>query len=103
MYKLRIYLAGKSKRDEKNVGELREILEYKLKNQYSLQVIDVLDSRELAIQDNVLATPVLIKLEPQPVRKLLGDFGDYEKLMLLLGMADREDDKQNFLNIKDEQ
>lgn len=64
------------------IENLRRICEKDLKDHYDLEVIDVLKNPELAEQDKILATPTLIKQLPPPLRRVIGDLSDSEKVLL---------------------
>ena len=64
------------------IENLRRICEKDLKGRYDLEVIDVLKNPELAEQDKILATPTLIKQLPPPLRRVIGDISDAEKVLL---------------------
>jgi len=65
---------------------LREILENEFKGVYALKVIDVLKQPQLAEEDKILATPTLAKILPPPVRKIIGDLSDREKVLIGLDL-----------------
>jgi circadian clock protein KaiB len=64
------------------IENLRRVCDKDLPGQYELQVIDVLKNPELAEKDKVLATPTLIKQLPPPLRRVIGDLSDSEKILL---------------------
>ena len=64
----------------------REILEREFKGVYALKVIDVLKSPQLAEEDKILATPTLAKILPPPVRRIIGDLSDREKVLIGLDL-----------------
>jgi circadian clock protein KaiB len=64
------------------IENLRRVCEKDLSGQYELQVIDVLKNPELAEKDRVIATPTLIKQLPPPLRRVIGDLSDSEKILL---------------------
>ena len=80
-YILKLYVTGKTSRSEMALANLKNICEVELNNQYELVVIDVLDSPHLAEEDKVLATPTLIKSLPPPVRRIIGDLTDTDKVL----------------------
>ncbi|MGH7889734.1 MAG: circadian clock KaiB family protein [Thermodesulfobacteriota bacterium] len=84
MYEFRFYVAGKTPNSTRAVNRFREFLEDKFKDQYSLSVIDILENPQLAENDRVLATPTLIKVQPLPVKKVIGDLSDEKKLLEVL-------------------
>jgi circadian clock protein KaiB len=80
-YVLRLFVTGTSPRAEMAVNNLRRICEQELRGQYELQVIDVLEQPELAEEEKILATPTLIKQLPPPLRRVIGDLSDKDKVL----------------------
>lgn len=91
MYKLKIYVVGQTKSSVKATEHLRALLEDEFKDEYTLEVIDVLENPRLAEDDKVLATPTVVKLLPSPIRKVIGDLSDREKVLLGLDLASKEE------------
>jgi circadian clock protein KaiB len=81
-YLLRLYVTGKSPRAEQAIANLRRICEHDLRGEYDLEIIDVLEHPELAEDEKILATPTLIKRLPPPLRRVIGDLSDKEKVLL---------------------
>lgn len=81
-YLLKLYIAGKSARAEAAIANLRQLCEHELRGQYELEIIDILEQPERAEQAKILATPTLIKQLPPPLRRVIGDLSDKEKLLL---------------------
>jgi circadian clock protein KaiB len=79
---LRLYVTGTSPRAEAAVANLRRICEEELRGRYELEVIDVLEQPQLAEDEKVLATPTLIKQLPPPLRRVIGDLSDKDKVLL---------------------
>jgi circadian clock protein KaiB len=79
---LKLYVTGATPRAETAIANLRRICEQELGGRYQLEIIDVLEHPELAENDKVLATPTLIKQLPPPLRKVIGDLSDKEKVLL---------------------
>ena len=88
-YVLRLYVTGSSPRAQVAIANLRRICEQELSGQYELQIIDVLEQPQVAEDDRILATPTLIKQLPPPLRRVIGDLSDKEKV--LLGLELRRD------------
>jgi circadian clock protein KaiB len=85
-YILRLYVTGKTPRAEQAIANLRRICEEDLHGQYELQIIDVLEHPQLAEDEKILATPTLIKRLPPPLRRVIGDLSDKEKVLLGLNV-----------------
>jgi circadian clock protein KaiB len=82
IYLLRLYVTGTSPRAQVAIGNLRRICEQELPGQYELEIIDVLKHPQLAEDEKILATPTLIKQLPPPLRRVIGDLSDKEKVLL---------------------
>jgi circadian clock protein KaiB len=80
-YVLKLYVTGTSPRAEVAIANLRRICEQELRDQYELVIIDVLEQPQLAEDDKILATPTLIKQLPPPLRRVIGDLSDKEKVL----------------------
>ena len=85
-YILKLYVAGNTPNSMRALATLRDILESKFKGVYALKVIDVLKSPQLAEEDKILATPTLAKILPPPVRRIIGDLSDREKVLIGLDL-----------------
>lgn len=79
---LKLYVAGRSTRAEAAIANLQQLCEDELRGQYELEIIDVLERPDLAEDARILATPTLIKQLPPPLRRVIGDLSDREKLLL---------------------
>ncbi|HEY2378339.1 MAG TPA: circadian clock KaiB family protein [Gemmatimonadaceae bacterium] len=79
---MRLYVTGSSPRTDLAVANLRRICEQELRGQYQLEIIDVLEKPQLAEDEKILATPTLIKQLPPPLRRVIGDLSDKEKVLL---------------------
>ena len=80
-YVLKLYVAGNTPNSVRALTTLRNILEQDFQGVYALKVIDVLKNPQLAEEDKILATPTLSKVLPPPVRKIIGDLSDREKVL----------------------
>ncbi len=81
-YLLRLFVTGESSRSGTAIANLRRICEQELAGAYDLEIIDVLEFPELAEEAKILATPTLIKSLPPPLRRVIGDLSDKEKVLL---------------------
>jgi circadian clock protein KaiB len=81
-YLLRLYVTGSSARADTAIANLRRICEQELAGKYELEIIDVLQNPQLAEDEKILATPTLIKQLPPPLRRVIGDLSDKEKVLL---------------------
>ena len=81
-YTLKLYITGKSPRTDRAISNIKRICQHELNNQYELVIIDVLEQPALAEQAKIIATPTLIKELPPPLRRVIGDLSDTEKVLL---------------------
>ena len=86
-YVLKLYVTGLTPRSQDAVKNLKKILNEDYKGVYSLRVIDVVKHPNLAEDDKILATPTLIKILPPPVRRIIGDLSNKEKVLLDLDLV----------------
>lgn len=89
-YVLKLYVAGNTPNSVRALKTLKNILEIDFKGVYALKVIDVLKNPQLAEEDKILATPTLSKVLPPPVRKIIGDLSDREKVLIGLDLLYEE-------------
>jgi len=84
---LKLYVTGQTPNSQKAIETLEKVLKMELKGTYTLQVIDVLKNPQLAEEDKILATPTLTKVLPPPVRKIIGNLSDIDKVLLGLDLT----------------
>jgi circadian clock protein KaiB len=85
-YILRLYVTGKTPNSLRAIASLKEICEEYLQGRYQLQVIDIYQQPALAEGDQIVATPTLIKKLPAPLRRLIGDMSDRERVLIGLDL-----------------
>ena len=78
---LRLYVTGSTPRSTRAIENIHRLLESQLRNSYDLEVVDVYLHPEAASEHQILAAPTLIKLFPEPVRRIIGDLSDTERVM----------------------
>ena len=78
---LRLYVTGSTLRSTRAIDNLRRVLENQLPDSYDLEVVDVYQHPEAAAEHQILAAPTLIKLQPEPVRRIIGDLSDTERVL----------------------
>jgi circadian clock protein KaiB len=81
-YLLTLYVTGTSPRTRVAITNLQRLCETELAGQYELEVVDVLENPQRAEDEKILATPTLIKQLPLPLRRVIGDLSDREKVLL---------------------
>ena len=85
-YVLKLYVLGATAISRRAISSLREVCEQELAGRYTLEVIDVYQQPALAAGDQIIATPTLIKELPEPVRRLVGDMTDRDRVLLGLDL-----------------
>ena len=85
-YLLKLYITGQTPRSERAIANLQRICEVELGGQYEMVVIDILERPQLAEDEKILATPMLIKQLPPPLRRIIGDLSDTDKVILGLDL-----------------
>ena len=92
-YVIKLYITGQTSRSQRAIANLRRICEEELAGQYDLVVIDLLERPQLAEDEKILATPTVVKELPAPIRRIIGDLSDSERVLLGLDLRvypDRE-------------
>jgi circadian clock protein KaiB len=85
-YHLRLFVTGQTPRSVKSVENLKRLCERYLKGRYELEVIDIYQQPALASENQIIAAPTLIKRLPLPLRRLVGDFSNQERVLLGLDL-----------------
>jgi circadian clock protein KaiB len=85
-YELRLYIAGNTQKSASALANLRKYCESHLKDRYSIEVIDLLKNPQLAAGDQILAIPTLVRKVPEPIRKIIGDLSNEEKVLVGLNI-----------------
>ncbi|CAN5429034.1 hypothetical protein BH10PLA2_BH10PLA2_33300 [soil metagenome] len=85
-YVLKLYVTGQTPRSQRAIANLRRICEDELSGEYEMQVIDVLERPQLAEHEKILATPTVVKELPAPIRRVIGDLSDSERVLLGLDL-----------------
>jgi circadian clock protein KaiB len=83
---LRLYVAGLTARSTQAIINVKNICDEELKGRYQLEVIDLAKQPELARDENIIAAPTLIKKLPVPLRRLIGDLSNRERVLLGLDL-----------------
>jgi circadian clock protein KaiB len=89
IWELRLYVAGQTTRSVAALTNLRRYCEQYLANRYTLEVIDLLKHPQLAEGDQILAIPTLVRKVPEPIRKIIGDLSNEEKVLVGLDIRPR--------------
>ena len=79
---LRLYVAGHTPKSVTAFDNLKKICEERLKNKYKIEVIDLLENPQLGREHQILAIPTLVRKLPVPVRKIIGDLSNTERVLV---------------------
>lgn len=85
-YELRLYVAGNTAKSATALANLKRYCEEHLKGQYKIEVIDLLVQPQLAEGDQIFAIPTLVRKVPEPIRKIIGDLSNEEKVLVGLNI-----------------
>ena len=89
-YVLRLYISGSTSKSALAVENIKRVCEQHLKNRYNLEVIDIYQQAHLARDEQIVAVPTLIKRLPLPLRRLIGDMSNLQKVLFGLDLRVRE-------------
>ncbi len=79
---LRLYVAGQTPKSRTAFANLKKICEEHLAGQYSIEVIDLLENPKLARGDQIFAVPTLVRRLPEPIKKIIGDLSNTERVLV---------------------
>ena len=85
-WNLRLYIAGKTAKSVKAMKNLRSFCERHLDGRYDIEVIDLLENPQLAAGDQILAIPTLVRRLPEPMRKIIGDLSNTDRVLVGLDL-----------------
>ncbi len=88
-WNLRLYVAGQTPRSLTAFKNLKDICEEYLKGKYHIEVVDLMENPTLARGDQILAVPTLVRKLPQPIRKIIGDLSNTERVLVGLDIQPR--------------
>lgn len=86
---LKLYVTGQTARSHRAIQQLKQICEHELGETYDMVVIDVLERPQLAEDEKILATPTVVKELPPPMRRIIGDLSDADRVLLGLDLPPR--------------
>jgi circadian clock protein KaiB len=86
-YILKLYITGQTPRTRQAISTLHEIIDGELSDDYELTVIDVLERPQLAENEKILATPTLVRELPPPIRRVVGDLSDRDRVLVGLDIT----------------
>ena len=90
-WELRLYVAGQSPKSLAALTNLRRVCEEHLDGKYHIEVIDLLVDPKLAAGDQIVAVPTLVRKLPEPVRKIIGDLSNTDRVLVGLQLRSREE------------
>jgi circadian clock protein KaiB len=89
---LRLYVAGRTPRSVAAFANLKRLCEEHLNGRYTIVVVDLTENPQLAADDQILAVPTLVRRLPPPIRKIIGDLSDTDRVLVGLDLRTREGD-----------
>ena len=88
-WELRLYVAGQTPKSLTAFANLRKICEEHLAGQYNIEVVDLLKHPQLASGDQILAIPTLVRKLPEPIKKIIGDLSNTERVLVGLNLLEK--------------
>jgi circadian clock protein KaiB len=88
-YQLRLYVAGQTPKSVLAFTNLKEICEEHLQGRYEIEIIDLVENPQLAVGDQILAVPTLVRRLPEPIKKIIGDLSNTERVLVGLDLRER--------------
>ena len=85
-WQLLLYIAGRTPKSEKALENIKKYAEEHLAGKYSIEIIDLLINPQLAEGDQILAVPTLVRKFPEPIRKIIGDLSNEERVLVGLNI-----------------
>jgi circadian clock protein KaiB len=86
-WELRLYVAGQTAKSVAAFANLKRLCEERLAGQYRIEVIDLLENPQLAKGDQILAIPTLVRKLPEPMRKIIGDLSNTDRVLVGLDLV----------------
>lgn len=89
-WKLRLYVAGQTPKSLAAFANLKRVCEERLKGRYAIEVVDLVQRPQLARDDQILAIPTLVRRLPEPIRKIIGDLSNTERVLVGLDLQPQD-------------
>jgi len=89
-YSLRLYVAGQTPKSVLAFKNLKQICEQHLQGRYDIEIVDLLENPQLARGDQILAVPTLVRRLPEPIKKIIGDLSNTERVLVGLDLRVRQ-------------
>jgi circadian clock protein KaiB len=91
LWELRLYVAGQSPKSLTAFSNLKKVCEEHLEGKYRIEVIDLLQNPQLAAGDQIVAIPTLVRKLPEPMRRIIGDLSNTERVLVGLQLRSRDE------------
>lgn len=95
IFDLRLYVAGQTPKAVRAFANLRKICDEHLAGRYRIEVIDLLENPQLGHGDQILAIPTLVRRLPEPIKKIIGDLSNTERVLVGLDLRPRQKDTRD--------
>ena len=82
VWRLRLYVAGESPKSQAAFRNLKNLCENHLADRYEIEIVDLLENPRLARGDEIIAIPTLVRQLPAPMRKIIGDLSDHDRVLV---------------------
>ncbi len=89
-YVLRLFITGTTSRSSRAIANLRRVCEERLHGEYVLEVVDIYQHPAAAQEHQIIAAPTLVKMLPLPLRRIIGDLANEERVLAGLGLSPKE-------------
>jgi len=89
-YCLRLYVAGQTPKSVLALTNLKQICDEHLQGRYEIEIVDLLENPQLARGDQILAVPTLVRRLPEPIKKIIGDLSNTERVLVGLDLRVRQ-------------
>jgi circadian clock protein KaiB len=89
IYRLRLYVAGQTPKSVLALTNLKQICEDHLEGRYQIEIVDLLENPQLARGDQILAVPTLVRRLPEPIKKIIGDLSNKQRVLVGLDLRAR--------------
>jgi circadian clock protein KaiB len=86
LYDLRLYIAGQTRKSITALANLRRLCDEHLAGQYRIEIIDLMEHPEQAQHDQILAIPTLVRRLPEPIKRIIGDLSNQERVLVGLNV-----------------
>ena len=93
-YILRLFITGTTPRSARAIANLRRICEERLQGHYDLEVVDIYQNPQAAKEHQIIAAPTLVRMLPLPLRKVIGDLADEQKVLVGLDLTPKSTSRE---------